>query len=215
MPRRNRTQQDKHNESRRRFKKMGKRAIFCIQHIENTHPIIVKETYKIYEYLSELYPNKRDLTKTEIYQKELKNKKPIEVEPMLSIPLIQTQRSTSSTQSQQSTSSTQTRQSTSSTQSETPVLTDEVEMKEMPIEIPVLGDEETRTLIQELQTDPDLNLFFNDEVLNQVTVTTERKPEENEPISAQKEIDRIIQQQFEVLGNDLFDLVCKDDELMC
>ena len=192
MPRRNRVQQDKHNESRRQFIKMGKRAIFCIRHIENTHPIIAKEAYKMYDYLSELYPNKRDLMKTEIYQKQLKSKKSIEVEPVLNIPLIQ---------------------STSSTQTETPVLTDEVEM---PTEIPVLGDEETRTLIQELQTDPDLNLFFNSEVLNQVTVTTERKPEENELISAQKEIDQIIQRQFELLGNDLFDLVCNDDdELMC
>ena len=191
MPRRNRVQQDKHNESRRQFIKMGKRAIFCIRHIENTHPIIAKEAYKMYDYLSELYPNKRDLMKTEIYQKQLKNKKSIEVEPVLNIPLIQ---------------------STSSTQTETPVLTDEVEM---PTEIPVLDDEETRTLIQELQTDPDLNLFFNGEVLNQVTVTTERKPEENELISAQKEIDQIIQRQFELLGNDLFDLVCNDDELMC
>ena len=191
MPRRNRVQQDKHNESRRQFIKMGKRAIFCIRHIENTHPIIAKETYKMYDYLSELYPNKRDLMKTEIYQKQLKNKKTIEVEPVLNIPLVQ---------------------STSSTQIETPVLTDEVEI---PTEIPVLGDEETRTLIQELQTDPDLNLFFNGEVLNQVTVTTERKPEENELISAQKEIDQIIQRQFELLGNDLFDLVCNDDELMC
>ena len=191
MPRRNRVQQDKHNESRRQFIKMGKRAIFCIRHIENTHPIIAKEAYKMYDYLSELYPNKRDLMKTEIYQKQLKNKKSIEVEPVLNIPLIQ---------------------STSSTQTETPVLTDEVEM---PTEIPVLGDEETRTLIQELQTDPDLNLFFNSEVLNQVTVTTERKPEENELISAQKEIDQIIQRQFELLGNDLFDLACNDHELMC
>ena len=221
MPRRNRAQQDKHNESRRQFVRKGKKAIFCLKHLENTHPGIVKESYKMYEYLHGLYPNKRDLTKTEIYQKYLKNKgKSTEVEPVLAIPLIQKKKQQTST-----TATTKTAQ---------------VQEEEIPLQIPVLTDEETSTLIRDLQNDPDLS-YFNNKVLNQVTVPTERtgvaanesdvfmpfqKTEvvleacEHEldvfmPRSVEEEIDRIIQQEFDMLGNDLPDLICNDDELMC
>ena len=226
MPRRNREQQDKHNESRRKFIRDGKKAIFCIKHIEHTHPNLVKETYKIYDYLYKLYPGKRNLAKTDIYLKEIVGKKINNLEPVLTIPLIQTRQSTSSTQTQRPTAQIKNvydevkmyawPSNTSTTETQRPTSTSTQTQQSTSVsttEIPILTDEETTTLVRELQSDPDLKYFFSDEALNQVTVSAE--PEGVDPISAEEEIDRIIQQEFEALGNDLFELECKDDELMC
>ena len=199
MPKRNREQQDKHNETRRKFIKNGKKAIFCIDHLKVTHPSLVKEVFKIYDYLHELYPNKRNLMKTEIYLKEIKPKKINKVEPVLTIPLLQKKQPTSSTET--------------------------ARVEEIPPVLPVLTDEETSTLIRELQDDPDLKYFFQDDQTNEVVVKscgpeldvfmpTEKPFEGIEPKAVEEEINRIISEEFEALGTDLLDLVCKDDELM-
>ena len=209
MPKRNREQQDKHNETRRKFIKNGKKAIFCIDHLKVTHPSLVKEVFKIYDYLHELYPNKRNLAKTEIYLKEIKNKKINRVEPVLTIPLLQKNQPTSHTSS-----------------------TETARVEEIPPVLPVLTDEETNTLIRELQDDPDLKYFFHDDLMmtNEVVVkscgatgldvfmSTEKpsegiEPKTVQPKTVEEEINRLIREEFETLGADLPDLICEDDEL--
>ena len=205
MPKRTRDQQNKHNEARRSFIKKGKKAIFCIEHIKSMHPNIVKEASEIYDYLYEFYPTKRDLTKTEIYQRELKNKSTAsngsqcttagnkqgnKIEPVLTIPLLQTPL-----------------QLASSTSAET------ARVEEIPPQIPVLNDEETAELVRELQDDPDLRYFFKDEPINQVTLPSGKSPEGTDPITMEEEIDRIIRAEFNMLGTDLPDIIFKDDEL--
>ena len=193
MPKRNPEQQSKHNESRRKFVRESKKALFCIKHLQHTHPSLVKEAYKIYDYLYKLYPGKRDLTRTEIYCKQIMGKKNKQVEPVLNIPLLQTRRPTEQMEA-------------SSTQAST---------TGMPPKLPVMTDDETTALIRELQTDSDLKHFFDDEALYQETVPAETEPEGVQSLSTEEEIDRIIRQEFENLGNDLLDLVSKDEELMC
>ena len=68
MPKRNAEQKIKHNEARKNFTKQGKRAIFCLNHIKNSHPDIVKEANDTYDYLFRIYPNKRDMMKTDAYK---------------------------------------------------------------------------------------------------------------------------------------------------
>ena len=193
MPKRNPEQQVKHNEARRKFVREGKKALFCIKHLQHTHPSLVKEAYKTYDYLYKLYPGKRDLTRTEIYCKQIVGKKNKQVEPVLNIPLLQTRPT-----EQMEASSTQTSVSTT----------------EIPLKLPVITDDETTALIRELQTDPDLKHFFDDGTLHQETVPAEIKLEGAELLSTEEEIDRIIRQEFENLGNDLFDLASEDEELM-
>ena len=205
MPKRTRDQQNKHNEARRSFIKKGKKAIFCIEHIKSMHPNIVKEASEIYDYLYGFYPTKRDLTKTEIYQRELKNKSTAsngsqcttagnkqgnKIEPVLTIPLLQTPL-----------------QSALSTSTET------AHVEEIPLQIPALPDEEISELVQELQNDPNLRFFFKDEPINQVTLPCGKSPEGTEPKTIEEEIDRIIRAEFDSLGTDLPDIVFKDDEL--
>ena len=193
MPKRNPEQQAKHNESRRKFVREGKKALFCIKHLQYTHPSLVKEAYKIYDYLYKLYPGKRDLTRTEIYCKQIVGKKSKQVEPVLNIPLLQTRRPTEQMEA-------------SSTQTSTTGI---------PPKLPVMTDDETTALIRELQTDSDLKHFFDHDTLYQETVPAETEPEGVQSLSTEEEIDRIIRQEFENLGNDLLDLVSKDEELMC
>ena len=205
MPKRTRDQQNKHNEARRNFIKKGKKAIFCVEHIKSIHPNIVKEASEIYDYLYEFYPNKRDLTKTEIYQRELKNKSTAsigsqratggnkqvnQIEPVLTIPLLQTP-----------------------LQPALSISTETARVEEILPQIPVLTDEETDELVLELQNDPDLLYFFKDEPINQVTLPSGKSPEGTEPKTMEEEIDRIIRAEFALLGTDLPDIVFKDDEL--
>ena len=205
MPKRTRDQQNKHNEARRNFIKKGKKAIFCVEHIKSIHPNIVKEASEIYDYLYEFYPNKRDLTKTEIYQRELKNKSTAsngsqhatggnkqvnQIEPVLTIPLLQTP-----------------------LQPALSISTETARVEEILPQIPVLTDEETDELVLELQNDPDLWYFFKDEPINEVTLPSGKSPEGTEPKNMEEEIDRIIRAEFALLGTDLPDIVFKDDEL--
>ena len=198
MPKRNREQQIKHNEARRSFVKEGKKAIFCIQHIKSKHPDIVKEASEIYDYLIQLYPNKRKLMQTEVYQRGLINKSTTnnesqsttvvnnqskELEPVLSIPLLKTP----------------------------------LRLEDIIPQTPILNDEQTGELIQqstdlirELQEDPDLKCFFTDEPANYVTLSS---LEGTRPMTLDEEIERIIRTEFDMLGSDLPDIVFEEDEL--
>ena len=66
---------------------------------------------------------------------------------------------------------------------------------------------ETAAIIRELQADPDLDQFFKQEITYQET-------EGVQELSSIDEIDRIIQEEFLKLGNDLADLTTVDEELM-
>ena len=69
MPKRNEEQRQKRNETRRKLKKLSKKRkllFACIAELRN--PDVYKEASDLYEFLNSLYPNKHDLTRTEIYQ---------------------------------------------------------------------------------------------------------------------------------------------------
>ena len=68
MPKRNDEQKIRHNQARKNFTKQRKRAIFCLNHIKNSYPDIVKEANDTYDYLFRIYPNKRDMMKTDVYK---------------------------------------------------------------------------------------------------------------------------------------------------
>ena len=209
MPKRNREQQEKHNEARRKITKAGRKALFCMKYIETKHADLVKEANNLYDFLHEIYPSKHDLTKTEIYincvnkpgviknilkcSTVSRNKSQIsELLPILNIPLMQIQTSP-------------------------PDLASYTE--EMPVNLPILTEEETNSLIRDLQQDSDLNQYFRDTVLNEVTVPHENVAKQSE--SVESEIDRIIKEEFEALGAefealgaDLPDIMVNDDELL-
>ena len=91
MPR-TRVQQDQHNERRRRIKKEGRKAIFCMHYILSTYPEIHSKACEFFTTLNQRYPGKRDLTKTYEFN-QLKDqqglvKNTTMLEPRLKIPLI-------------------------------------------------------------------------------------------------------------------------------
>ena len=197
MPKRDEQQRQKRNETRRKLKKLSRKAIFCLQHSRITQPDVYKEATDLYEYLNALYPNKHDLTRTQIYQKSLESKtvkeqvrkhakqctntnQNREVKPLLEIALMP-QTTKKETLQEQAT--------------------------DVGMQLPTLTIEEMDTLVKDLQEDPDLKHFFN------VQFNTELGGSKSKTI--EEEIDEIIQQEFEALGAELADLTNVDDELMC
>ena len=197
MPKRDEQQRQKRNETRRKLKKLSRKAIFCLQHSRNTQPDVYKEATDLYEYLNALYPNKHDLTRTQIYQKSLESKtvkeqvrkhakqctntnQNREVKPLLEIALMP-QTTKKETLQEQAT--------------------------DVGMQLPTLAIEEMDTLVKDLQEDPDLKHFFN------VQFNTELGGSKSKTI--EEEIDEIIQQEFEALGAELADLTNVDYELMC
>ena len=197
MPKRNEQQRQKRNETRRKLKKLSRKAIFCLQHSRITQPDVYKEATDLYEYLNALYPNKHDLTRTQIYQKSLESKtvkeqvrkhakqctntnQNREVKPLLEIALMP-QTTKKETLQEQAT--------------------------DVGMQLPTLTTEEMDTLVKDLQEDPHLKHFFN------VQFNTELGGSKSKTI--EEEIDEIIQQEFEALGAELADLTNVDDELMC
>ena len=195
MPKRNEQQREKRNETRRKLKKLSRKAIFCLQHTRITQPAVYKEATDLYEYLNALYPNKHDLTRTQIYQKSLESKtvkeqvrkhakqctntsQAREVKPMLEIALMP-QTTKKETLQEQAT--------------------------DVGMQLPTLTTEEMDTLVKDLQEDPHLKHFFN------VQFNTELGGSKSKTI--EEEIDEIIQQEFETLGAELADLTNVDDEL--
>ena len=205
MAPRNRQQQERHNIARRRLGKAGKKAIFSTCYVKTIQPELIEEASKIYDFLIELYPRKHDLTKTDIYKQCMKNeavKKSIlrasavprntsgvaELQPVLNIPLMQIPPASPQLPDQ-----------ATSTTSE-----------EMPPELPILTDDETATLIRDLQQDPVLKQFFQDEQVNEVSISTENP--EAETTTFEDEIAQIIKEEFEALGRDLPDIPVNDEQ---
>ena len=198
MPKRTREQQIKHNESRRNFVKKGKEAIFCLEHIKGKYPAIAKEACEIYEYLNRLYPNKRKLTKTEVYKKGLMyepattttttdettvSKQHNDLEPVLEIPLLKAPLHIEDIIPQ------------------TPTTIDEQQQDEII--------QQSTDLIQELQQDPHLRCFFSDDPANHVTISSF---EGTNSMSIDQEIDAIIRAEFNLLGSDLPEIMLEDDD---
>ena len=179
MPKRNEEQRQKRNETRRKLKKLSRKAIFCLQHSRITQPDVYKEATDLYEYLNALYPNKHDLTRTQIYQKSLESKtvkeqvrkhakqctntnQNREVKPLLEIALM-SQTTKKETLQEQAT--------------------------DVGMQLPTLTTEEMDTLVKDLQEDPDLKHFFNVQFNTELGGSISKTIEE--------EIDEIIQQEFE------------------
>ena len=208
MPKRNEAQKLKHNESRRRFMKEGKKAIFCINHIYQTHPSLVKEANRIYDYLYETYPGKRDLSTTDIYRKHIMDKQNNQLEAVLHIPLLPSQTISTQTAMAEMPSIPSVTGDNETSERMEAVSTQTSTVETITPTLPLMTDRETVAIIQELQHDPDLGQFFKDEILCHETVPAGVQ-------SPQEEIERIIREEFEKLGNDLPDLNGIDEELMC
>ena len=224
MPKRDRQQLDKRNASRRKQKKLGRKGIFYMEHLQNIHPNIFTEVGELYEYLNTIYPKKHSLTKTQLYLKCIQDKnikdKTIkytakcgnqtgEIRPVLRIPLIQ-----------MPSTSTITRE----TPQQTAVPVVETTLPQLP-QLPSLTDEEINGLLKDLQQDPDLRDFFQEDHSNDAVVRSlgpdfeqvipiQKVEEEVGPEILEGEIDRIIREEFEQLGTDLPDLTNVDNELL-
>ena len=215
MPKRNREQQIKRNETRRKLKKLSRKAIFCLEHSRITQPDIFKGASELYEYLNEIYPHKHNLTKTQLYQRCIQNKsakdkvlkhaaecrntsQTSEIQPVLKIPLIQMPSTSSTTIHDQATRTKETSQQQQATVTDVKI----------PSQLPTITDEETNMLIRDLQQDPDLKYFFNDQ-FNMEVCGPEAKHK-----TLEDEINQIIREEFEALGADLPDIINADDELM-
>ena len=188
MPKRTRQQQDKHNENRRNAKKEGKKAIVCMKYIAIKYPIIHEKVCKLYECINALYPEKRDLTKTPEFMRSTEEAVNIDLlQPVLEIPLMTKQASTSKEMPQ----------------NDTP--------EEIPSAIDVL-DEEIQTIITELRQDPDLESIFNNFQMQEITVenTVETTVETS---SFASDIDKIIQEEFNALGENFPDITDNEDHL--
>ena len=196
MPKRNKEQQERHNEARRKLKKAGKKAIFCMQYVETKQPRLLEDATKLYDFLIELYPGKHDLTKTAIYKKCMENQDTINttlqyamnnknkiLQPVLNIPLMPLQTPPSSTPNETT------------------------HTEEMPPQLPLLTDEETNNLIKDLSLDPDLMSFFEGVQVDEITVATEKSTMETVPKSPASEIQQIIQDEFNAQGADLPDIM--------
>ena len=205
MPQRNRQQQEKHNVARRRLSRVGKKAIFSTQYINAFHPELIEEAGKLYDFLIELHPRKHDLTKTDIYVQCIKNKSVrkrilqtsaetrntnnmMELQPVLKIPLMQSLPALQPPLLDQATST----------------ITEEI-----PVDLPILTDDETDALIRDLQQDPTLKQFFQEEYMGEVTIATENP--KAEPTTLEDEIAQIIDEEFEALGRDLLDITVNDE----
>ena len=224
MPKRDRQQLDKRNASRRKQKKLGRKGIFYMEHLQNTHQNIFTEVGELYEYLNTIYPKKHSLTKTQLYLKCIQDKaikdKTIkytakcgnqtgEIRPVLRIPLIQ-----------MPPTSTITRE----TPQQTAVPVVETTLPQPP-QLPSLADEGINRLLKDLQQDPDLRDFFQEDHSNDAVVRSlgpdfeqvipiQKVEEEVGPETLECEIDKIIREEFEQLGTDLPDLTNVDNELL-
>ena len=199
MPKRNQEQRIKRNETRRNLKKLSRKAIFCMQHLQNIQPDIYKQASGLYDYLNDLYPHKHNLTKTVVYQKAIQKTnvkeqalkhapgnrnigQSRELHLKLEIPLMA---------------------STTATTSQEQTITTTTDLEKPPCEI---SPEEIDTIIKDLQQEPDLQSFFN-----------EIEVDASEAIqkSLEEEIDAIIQMEFEAISAELQQLTNSNYELMC
>ena len=113
---------------------------------------------------------------------------------------------------------------TRETPQQTAVPVVETTLPQLP-QLPSLTDEEINRLLGELQQDPDLRDFFQEDHSNDAVVRSlgpdfeqvipiQKAEEEVGPETLEGEIDRIIREEFEQLGTDLPDLTNVDNELL-
>ena len=219
MPKRNREQKIKHNEARRSFVKQGKKAMFCIEHLKAKHPDIVKEASDIYDYLVYLYPNKRNLMKTEIYRKQLADKTDANSQSQnTAVQNTAVQNTAVQNTAVQNTAVRNTTRTDLEPVITIPLMKAPLRLEDIIPQTPILNEEQTDRLLKEtcdmiceLQEDPGLKWFFTGEPANHIVLSS---LEESGPMTIDQEIDQIIREEFGQLGSDLPDILCEgDDEL--
>ena len=182
-----------------------------MKYVEIKYPKIYEEVSKLHHYINQVYPGKRDLTRTHVFKRCIEDQSgknsTFNLEPLLQIPLIPKQ----------------IRPTTTTTTKEMPqVLSNQTE--EIPPVIDV-HQEEIEKIIAELREDPDLTSIFNDFELPAAYTTVETSTtvmetsidecvqEEEIPSSFVSEIDEIIQDiEFDALGQNFPD-ISDDDEI--
>ena len=220
MGKRNAHQRLKRNESRKNFLKDGKKALFCMAHINTLYPEIFKEVSDLYESLKYLYPSKRNLMKTELYIKQYAPGQNTTMQhlDMQNFDLQHTDEPTT-VQNTYTESETQSESTKPKTRRDVePSL--KIQLIENP-QVPIVNEDQTEKLLQEtyeliseLQQDPELQCFFStiqDETTSNITLTS--LGEESGSMTIDQEIDQIIREEFDLLGADLPNIVCEDDEL--
>ena len=184
MPRRNQGQKLKRNETRRNNTKVNRKAVFCLNHLQNTRPEIYKESVELYEYINAIYPNKHNLTKTILYQKTMQNRNvPLstsirqnrEVIPKLEIPLITTRDQVK----------------------EIPQQKHQPAVTTITTQLPTISSEEMEALMLDLQQEPDIQSFFDEIVVDS---------HESRPKTLEEEIDDIIKSEFLAIDIELQNL---------
>ena len=213
------------------------------------YPDIAKEATETYDYLIRLYPNKRNLMKTEVYKRVVmikpttSNHTPNETAVFYPQPttsnhtpnetdVFYPQPTTSNhTQNEtvvfypQPTTSNGLQATTGDKQKgneiepllEIPLLKSPLHVKDIIPQTPVVNQQyvdeviqQSTDLLTELQQDPDLKWFFTDEPANHITLSS---LEGTGPMALDQEIEQIIQTEFNLMGSDLPDIICEEDEL--
>ena len=180
-----------------------------MKYIGIKYPKIYAEACKLHDYISAVYPGKRDLTTTPEFKHctEDESVKNSMLQPMLQIPLMPKQiHSTLRTTTSKEMPQTQSNQT-----------------EEIPPVIDV-DDQEIQKMITELRQDPDLASIFNDFELPAAYTTVETSTtvmetsidecvqEEEIPSSFVSEIDEIIQ-EFDALGENFPNIIDNDDQI--
>ena len=194
--------------------KEARKSIFAMKYIKIKHSKTYDEACNLYVFINELYPSKRDLTKTPEFVKCTENEivRNTILQPMLEIPLMSTR----------SLPATTTSEGIPSQPVETQEISSQiVETQEIPFKYNAT-DEEIQTMLDELRQDPELESIFDDFRLLETTVRTEVNTVETtvrtevntvETTAFSSEIDQIIRDEFMALGEDLPDIYDNQDEL--
>ena len=213
MPRRTKEQSNKRNATRRENSIRNRKAVFCLKHLKITKSEIYNEAVGLYEHVNQIYPTKRDLTRTTLYQKIINGEY---VTLRTDNYNVQTPTNTSTTTSDRTASTstaindrtastcTATIDRTASTSTTTTARKSHTEVfpiLEIPfIEVPQqdhlddISCDEMEFLINDLQQDPALQMFFNE-----VDISSG----ESEPKTLEEEIDTIINAEFQKLDAEL------------
>ena len=213
------------------------------------YPDIVKEATETYDYLSWLYPNKRNLMKTDVYKRVVMTKSTTSNHTPNETAVFYPQPTTSNHTpnetavfypqpttsnhtpnetvvfSPQPTTSNGLQATTGDKQKsngiepllEIPLLKFPLQVKDIIPQTPVDNQQCVDEVIQQstdlltgLQQDPDLKWFFTDEPSNHITLAS---LEGTGPMTIEQEIEQIIQTEFDLMGSDLPDIDCEEDEL--
>ena len=224
MPRRTKEQSIKRNATRRENSIRNRKAVFCLKHLKITKPEIYNEAVGIYEHVNSIYPTKHDLMRTTLYQKIINGEvvalraDNYNVQTPTSTytttndrtaststaTIDRTASTSTATIDRTASTSTATNDRTASTSTTTTARKSRTEVfpiLEIPfIEVPQqdhlddISCDEMEFLMNDLQQDPALQMFFNE-----VDVSSG----ESEPKTLGEEIDNIINAEFQKLNVEL------------